>query len=157
MRCIISLMRCIAFPWTMQNCDIHQATEVCTRDRPMCLLSSSREPIGTEWRALLCAIWRPCMTQVVACAGRIASGLACGAASLYVPRYVAEVAPPGIRGTLSTGSQVGRQEDCTWPQSCRGSREFSMTSTWPYFRRLAAYTLAGPKGWRGCDPAASLL
>ncbi|KAK9866097.1 hypothetical protein WJX84_006291 [Apatococcus fuscideae] len=39
-------------------------------------------------------------------AGRTAIGLACGAASLYVPRYVAEVAPPGIRGALSTCCQV---------------------------------------------------
>jgi hypothetical protein len=34
-----------------------------------------------------------------------------GAASLYVPRYIAEVAPPALRGWLGSMNQVGLQ---TW-------------------------------------------
>ncbi|PSC75287.1 plastidic glucose transporter 4-like isoform [Micractinium conductrix] len=39
-------------------------------------------------------------------AARGAAGLGCGAASVLVPRYVAEIAPVGIRGALGTLNQV---------------------------------------------------
>lgn len=38
--------------------------------------------------------------------GRVVAGLGCGAASLFVPRYIAEVAPPDVRGALGTMTQV---------------------------------------------------
>ena len=38
--------------------------------------------------------------------GRLVAGLGCGAASLFVPRYIAEVAPPDVRGALGTLTQV---------------------------------------------------
>ncbi|KAK9819874.1 hypothetical protein WJX72_003513 [[Myrmecia] bisecta] len=39
-------------------------------------------------------------------AGRFLTGIAAGAASLYVPRYIAEISPVRIRGGLSTLNQV---------------------------------------------------
>ena len=39
-------------------------------------------------------------------AGRLLAGWGAGAASLYVPRYLAEIAPPAIRGFLGSLSQV---------------------------------------------------
>lgn len=43
-------------------------------------------------------------------AARGAAGLGCGAASVLVPRYVAEIAPVGIRGALGTLNQVRATE-----------------------------------------------
>ena len=40
-------------------------------------------------------------------AGRLLAGWGAGAASLYVPRYLSEIAPATIRGALGTLSQVG--------------------------------------------------
>lgn len=42
-----------------------------------------------------------------ACAGRFFAGLGAGAASVYVPRYLIEIAPDEIRGGLGTLNQVG--------------------------------------------------
>lgn len=39
-------------------------------------------------------------------AGRVLAGVACGAASLYVPRYLSEIAPVAIRGGISTLNQA---------------------------------------------------
>eukprot|EP00775_Hariotina_reticulata_P005498 gene5498-5733_t len=39
-------------------------------------------------------------------AGRALAGIGAGAASLYVPRYIAEVAPPSLRGRLGSLNQV---------------------------------------------------
>jgi MFS family permease len=38
--------------------------------------------------------------------GRLVTGLGAGAASVLVPRYLAEIAPVAIRGTLGTLTQV---------------------------------------------------
>lgn len=53
-------------------------------------------------------------------AGRILAGLGAGAASVLVPRYMAEVAPTVIRGALGTMTQV----------SCRSS---ALRHGWPSF------------------------
>eukprot|EP00877_Chromochloris_zofingiensis_P014348 jgi/Chrzof1/9167/Cz03g38140.t1 len=39
-------------------------------------------------------------------AGRVISGLGAGAASLYTPRYIAEIAPTSLRGRLGSQNQV---------------------------------------------------
>jgi hypothetical protein len=39
-----------------------------------------------------------------------------GAASLYVPRYIAEVAPPALRGWLGSMNQVGLHMHGCWQQ-----------------------------------------
>ena len=49
---------------------------------------------GTELQCLCCH------------AGRALAGVGAGAASLYVPRYISEVAPISIRGALATLNQV---------------------------------------------------
>ena len=43
--------------------------------------------------------------------GRLLAGVACGAASLYVPRYLSEIAPVAIRGGISTLNQA-RHDRC---------------------------------------------
>lgn len=43
---------------------------------------------------------------MVTYAGRALAGIGAGAASLYVPRYISEVAPISIRGGLATLNQV---------------------------------------------------
>lgn len=39
--------------------------------------------------------------------GRAVAGVGAGAASVYVPRYLSEIAPDAIRGALGTLNQVG--------------------------------------------------
>jgi MFS family permease len=53
-------------------------------------------------------------SQLVAVVGRCTAGA--GAASLYVPRYIAEVAPPALRGWLGSLNQVGQQQQQHWQQ-----------------------------------------
>ena len=40
------------------------------------------------------------------CSGRFLAGSGAGAASLYVPRYLAEIAPVSIRGGIATLNQA---------------------------------------------------
>lgn len=47
-------------------------------------------------------------------AGRALAGIGAGAASLYVPRYISEVAPISIRGALATLNQVCRSDSRNW-------------------------------------------
>ncbi|KAK9827427.1 hypothetical protein WJX74_001289 [Apatococcus lobatus] len=37
--------------------------------------------------------------------GRLITGIGSGAATVYVPRYIAEISPPSIRGSLSSCNQ----------------------------------------------------
>ena len=52
-------------------------------------------------------------------AGRILAGLGAGAASLYVPRYLAEIAPIAIRGGIATLNQVNFLKNFPLPAHCR--------------------------------------
>ena len=51
-------------------------------------------------------------------AGRALAGIGAGAASLYVPRYIAEVAPISIRGGLATLNQARSIHSPTWVLPC---------------------------------------
>lgn len=59
--------------------------------------------------ALLCALTPLNVSAFVA--GRMLAGLGSGAASVLAPRYIAEIAPPRMRGKLGSQHQV-------FPSSC---------------------------------------
>lgn len=65
------------------------------------------------------------------CAGRLLAGFGAGAASVYVPRYLIEIAPDAIRGALGTCTQVGG-----WRPAC----PMFLAHAGPFFKRA--------EGWR---------
>ena len=46
------------------------------------------------------------LTKDLPSAGRVLCGLQVGAVSLGVPRFLAEIAPPRVRGSVGSSSQV---------------------------------------------------
>ena len=55
----------------------------------------------------------PQKSQSPWCAGRFITGFAAGAITLFTPRYIAETAPPAIRGAVGSLSQVSSIVDKT--------------------------------------------
>ncbi len=75
-------------------------------------------------------------------AGRALAGVGAGAASLYVPRYISEVAPISIRGALATLNQV-----CQFSCPCalsNSTEEFCITPNWRlYFDLIREFLKTG--------------
>ncbi len=69
------------------------------------------------YASLCTCTYMPYTYAYVTHSGRVIAGLGCGAASLFVPRYIAEVAPPDVRGALGTMTQVCRVKS---QSICRG-------------------------------------
>ncbi|KAG9255714.1 general substrate transporter [Emericellopsis atlantica] len=67
--------------------------------RPTLILTAGVYAIGSAIEALAPAVW-------VLCIGRVISGIGAGAATVVVPLYISEVAPPAQRGFFGVMTQV---------------------------------------------------